>query len=196
MIFLILPLFLFASVKEEIVNFYKKTYPKINIISITSNKPFPKTYKSIKILLCAKSASGNILIDKKYYFIRIKATIPVYKALKIIKQNSPIIPGVNVKKETVKFRYFYSPPLSQIPKNLIASKIIGKNAVINKSNTKISPDVLKNSTVSVIISSSNIQIYSKAKALKDGNIGDTIPIEMNKKIFKAKIIDKNSVSIE
>jgi len=48
----------------------------------------------------------------------------------------------------------------------------------------------------VVIPSKNIKIFSRAKALKDGNIGDVIPIEMNKKVFKAKIIKKGIVTIK
>ena len=159
-------------------------------------KKFPKHYKTVKFLFSPKSPYGNIKIDDKFFYIKIKAKIPVYKATQIIKQNSLIIPGINVKKEIIDFRYFYSKPLNKIPKNLVASKIISKNSIINDSNTKTAPLVFKNQIVSVIINSKNITIYSKAKALKDGNKGDIIPIEMNKKIFNAIVVDKNRVTLQ
>jgi flagella basal body P-ring formation protein FlgA len=49
--------------------------------------------------------------------------------------------------------------------------------------------------VSVKISSGNIVIFSTAKALQDGNIGDKIKIEMNRKIFDAVVSGKNEVTI-
>jgi len=101
-----------------------------------------------------------------------------------------------VVKKIVKFRYFYSKPLGKISPNLIASKIISKNSVINESNTKIAPAVLRGERVSVLIKSKNITISSSAKALRDGNIGDIIPIEMNRKIFNAKVTDKGVVTLE
>ncbi len=191
-----LPLFLFAGVKEKIISFYKQAYAGIKIQKITSHPALPKHFKTLKFLFNQKSPHGNILIDGKYYYIRIKASLPVYKATRIIKQNEPVIKNFNVKKENVDFRYFYSKPLSFIPKNTIASKIISKNAVITRSNTKKAPDVLRNSKVSVIIKSGNMEIYSTAKALQDGNRGDSIKIEMNRKIFDAKIIKKGVVTIE
>ncbi|WP_459886351.1 flagellar basal body P-ring formation chaperone FlgA [Caminibacter profundus] len=193
---ILLPLFLLATVQNEIISFYKKEYPNIIIEKIKSSKPFPKKYKNIKFLINPKSPSGSIKIDNSYYYIKIKAQIPVFKATQIIKQNSPILENINIKKEIVNFRFFYSKPLIKIPNNLIASKIISKNTIINESNTKIAPSVLRGERVTVIINSQNIKIYSKAKALKDGNIGEIIPIEMDKKIFNAKVIKKGIVTID
>jgi flagella basal body P-ring formation protein FlgA len=156
----------------------------------------PKHYSKIEFLFSPNSSSGTIKIDSKFYYIKIKAKIPVYKATKIIRQYQKIIPGINVKKEIINFRFFYSPPIEKIPHNLISNKIISKNSIINKSNTEISPDVLRNQTVSVVIPSTNIRIYTTAKALQSGNIGDIIQIEMNGKTFNAKIIKKGEVEIE
>jgi len=194
-LFIFFPLFLFAGIKEEIIKFYKKTYPNIQIIKITSHPALPKHYKKVKLLLNPKMSYGNILVDGKYYYIKIKAKLPVYKSLRIIKQNSPIIKNVNVTKELTDFRYFYSKPISKITKNLIASKIISKNAILTESNTKRAPAVMRGETVSVKISSGNIVIFSTAKALQDGNIGDKIKIEMNRKIFDAVVSGKNEVTI-
>ncbi|WP_457560037.1 hypothetical protein, partial [Caminibacter sp.] len=149
LILLFLPVFLFASVKEEIISFYKKTYPNIKILEIISHPALPKHYKKIKFLLNPKMPYGNVLIDGKYYYIKIKAKIPVFKATQIIKQNYPILENINTKKETVDFRYFYSKPISKIQKNLIASKIISKNSILTSSNTKIAPAVIRGEKVSV-----------------------------------------------
>ena len=188
--------FSFADVKKEIIKFYKKEYPTLHIQKIISQPSFPKRYKKIKLLLNPKMPYGNVLIDGKYYYIKLKATLPVFKTLKIIKQNSPILENVNVKKEEVQFRYFYSKPINKIPKNLIASKVISKNSILTISNTKIAPAILKGEKVRVKISSKNVVIFSNAKALKDGEIGEKIKIEMNRKIFDAKVINKGVVEIE
>jgi len=133
------------------------------------------------------------MVDGKYYFIRIDASLPVYVAQQVIPKNAPILPYVEEK--LVKFRYFYSPPLSNISPKLIASKIISKNAIITKNDVKIAPAVLKGDIVSVKIKSQNITITTTAKALKDGNIGEWIPIELNRKIINAKVSGKNQVEI-
>jgi flagella basal body P-ring formation protein FlgA len=85
-LFIFFPLFLFAGIKEEIIKFYKKTYPNIQIIKITSHPALPKHYKKVKLLLNPKMSYGNILVDGKYYYIKIKAKLPVYKSLRIIKK--------------------------------------------------------------------------------------------------------------
>ena len=190
-----IPFLLFASVKEEIIKFYKSHYPTIEIEKIISNKPFPKHYKKIdfKLVNC-KLPSSTLIIDGKYYFYKIKATIKVFIARKVIRVNETIKP--NVIEKSVNFKSFYSKPLTYISEDLIASKIISKNSIINESNTRIKPLILKDENVKVIIKSNNIEIYSTAKALQDGNIGDIIKIEINNKIFKAKVVDAGVVNIE
>ena len=189
--FLFLPIFLFASVKNELIKFYKKYYPNIEIISIYTQKPFPKKYKTISFKLAnPKFPSGNLIIDNKYYFYRIKAKLKVYVANRIIKRNEYILPNVTLKK--IDFRDFYSPPILKIPPNLIASKVISKNAVITKDNTRIKPDVLQGNSVSVVFKGNGIEIYSKGKALNDANTGDTIKVQINHRIYEG-IVDKNGI---
>jgi len=183
------PLLLFASVKEEIIKFYQSHYPTIHILSIKSNKPFPKHYKHISFKLTNyKMPSSTLIIDNKYYFFTINATIDVYKALNVIRVNQLVKP--NVIKQSVKFKTFYSPPLTEIPYNLIASKIISKNAVINRSNTKIKPLILKGDSVSVVFKDTNIEIYSKGTALNDANAGENVKVKIKSKIYSG-YADKN-----
>ena len=182
LIIFLFPLLLFASVKEEIIKFYKLHYPTIEITSIKSNKPFPKHYKKIDFKLANyKLPSSTIIIDGKYYFYTIKAKIKVYIATNVIRVNEPIIP--NVIKEIINFRNFYSLPLTKLSENLIASKIISKNSVINESNTKIRPLILKGENVSVIFKDKNIEIYSKGMALNNANINDTVKVKINTKTY-------------
>ena len=76
LIIFLFPLLLFASVKEEIIKFYKSHYPTIKIIKISSNKPFPKHYKKIDFKLANyKMPSSTLIIDGKYYFYKIKALL-------------------------------------------------------------------------------------------------------------------------
>jgi flagella basal body P-ring formation protein FlgA len=191
LLLIFLPLFLFASAKQELINFYKKHYPNIEIISIYTQKPFPKKYKTISFKLAnPKQASGNLIIDNKYYFYRINAKLKVFVADKVIKKNEFIYP--NVIQKVVNFRHFYSPPLLKINQNLIASKVISKNAVITKYNTRIKPDILKGDIVSVVFKGNGIEIYSKGKALNDANINDKIKVEINRKIYEGRV-NKNSI---
>ncbi len=193
-IILFLPLFLFASINQKIISFYKKNYPKIEIKNIKIIPAPPKKYKTIKILINPKSTSGNIKIDGRYFYVRIKALIPVFVTTEIIKPNEEIKEKTVLKK--IPFRNFYAKPLCKIPSALVASKIISKNAIINVLNTKKMPFVTKNSLVSVIIKSKDITITSFAKALGDGYKGDIINILFKNRIKKAKVIKKGVVEIE
>ncbi|NPA10899.1 MAG: flagellar basal body P-ring formation protein FlgA [Epsilonproteobacteria bacterium] len=194
MYWLLLPLVLFADVKSQIISFYKSRYPDINITKITSSPPLPSHYKTLKILLNPRSNSGVVKVDKKYYFIKINATLPAYISTKTLMPNTLIYPYV--KKSTIPFKHIYTKPLLNISKQLVAKKIIAKGAVITSQNTKTPPAVLKNQKVKVIIKSKAIEIISSAKALKDGDIGVIIPVNMNNKIINAKVIAKGEVSIE
>jgi len=195
LILTITPFFLFAGVKEEITKFYKSHYPSIKIISVKSNKPFPKKYSNISFkLVNYKTPSSTLIIDGKYYFFTINATVDVYKAVNVIKVNEPIKP--NVIKQSVKFRMFYSPPLNKINDSLVASKIISKNAVINKSNTKIKPSILKGETVSVIFKDKNIEIYAKGTALKDANKGDSVKVKIKSKTYTGTADDRGRVIVK
>lgn len=186
------PLFLLADINKEIINFYKQYYPEIKIKKITIRPAPPKHYKKIKFLLSPKRNFGNIQIDGKFYYLKIKAFIPVCITEHIIKTNQTI----KCKFKTIPFKNFYSKPLTNINSNIVASKIIAKNSIITQSNTKLKPDVFKNSSVSVIIKSKNITISAQAKALEDGYKGENIKILINKKIKTAKIIDKGVVEIK
>ena len=188
------PLFLFASINQKIINFYKTYYPNIKIIKIYIRPAPPKKYKNLKILFSHKSTSGNIKIDNRYYYVKIQAKLPVFKAKEIIKQNEFIYN--KIYKTIILFRYFSSKPLSKIDKNLIAKNIISKNAVITVSNTTRAPDVFKNSDITAFVKSKNINITMQVRALKNGNIGDIIPVKLKNKILKAKVKDKDLVEIK
>jgi len=185
---------LYANINDKIIKFYKSYYPNIEIENIKITPTPPKKYKTLKIMLSPKRSSGNIKIDNKFYYVKIKAQIPVCIATTIIKTNEDILNRCSIKK--IPFRNFYSKPITDINSDIVASKIIAKNSIINKSNTKKRPFVFKNSDVSVIIQSKNINISTTAKALEDGYKGEEINILLNKKIKKAIVIDKGVVKVE
>ena len=186
---LFFPIFLFASINEKIIKFYKHYYPTIEIKSIKFNKTPPKKYKKIDFkFVNYKLPSSSILIDGKYYYFRIDATIRVFIANRVIKINEFIKPNVSLKD--VKFKTFYSKPLAKIEDNLVASKIISKNSIINESNTKIKPTVLKNEKVTVIFKNNSIEIYTSGVALNDANENEKVSVKINNKIFRGVV--KNS----
>jgi len=189
-----LPLFLFASINQKIISFYKKNYPKIEIKEIKIIPSPPKKYNTLKFLINPKHTSGNIKIDGRYFYVRIKALIPVFITTEIIKPNEEIKEKTILKK--IPFKNFYAKPLYKISPSLVASKIISKNAIINVLNTKKMPLVTKNSLVSVIIKSKDITITSFAKALGDGYKDDIVNILFKNRVRKAKVIKKGVVEIE
>jgi len=192
---LLLPFLLFANVEEKIKSFYKSHYPNIRITSVKANKPFPKKYSHISFKLANyKMPSSTVIIDKKYYYYTINAKIDVYKANEVIRKNQFVKPHVSL--QTVKFRSFYSPPLAKIDDNLIASKIISKNSVINRSNTKIKPLVIKGENVNVIFKDDSIEIYSKGKALNDANKGDNINVRIKNKTYAGTVDSNGNVIIK
>jgi flagella basal body P-ring formation protein FlgA len=188
-ILLFLPFFLFGSVKNELINFYKKHYPNIKIVSIYTQKPFPKKYKTISFkLVNPNSQSGDLIIDGKYYFFRINAKLKVFVANRVIRKNEFIYP--NVSQKEINFRHFYSSPLIKIDKNLIASKIISKNAVITQNNTRIKPLVLKGDIISVVFKGRGIEIYSKGKSLNDANEGEKIKVKIGNRVYEGVLKNK------
>jgi len=191
---LFFPIFLFASINEEIIKFYKNHYPTIEIKSIKFNKTPPKKYKKIDFkFVNYKLPFSNILIDGKYYYFRIDAIIKVFIANRVIKINEFIKPNVSLKD--VKFKTFYSKPLAKIEDNLVASKIISKNSIINESNTKIKPAILKNEKVTVIFKNNSIEIYTSGIALNDANENEKILVKVNNKTFEG-IVKNNKVVIK
>jgi len=185
---------LWGNVKENIIKFYKSYYPTIKIENIKISPSPPKKYKIIKIFLSPKRNYGNIKIDNRFYYIKIKAFIKVYKSTQIIKTNQTLLN--KVKLTTIPFRNFYSKPIFKLTQNLVASKIISKNSIINQSNTKKKPLIFKGSNISAIIKSKNIIIYSKAKALEDGYKGDKIKVLINKRVRNAIILERGKVEIK
>jgi len=191
---LFFPIFLFASINEEIIKFYKHYYPTIEIKSIKFNKTPPKKYKKIDFkFVNYKFPSSSILIDGKYYYFKIDATIKVFVANRVIKINELIKPNVSLKD--IKFKTFHSKPLTKIENNLVASKIISKNSIINESNTKIKPTILKNEKVTVIFKNNSIEISTSGVALNDANENEKVLVKVNNKTFKgivknAKVIIK------
>ena len=189
---LFFPIFLFASINEEIIKFYKNHYPTIEIKSIKFNKTPPKKYKKIDFkFVNYKLPFSNILIDGKYYYFRIDAIIKVFIANRVIKINEFIKPNVSLKD--VKFKTFYSKPLAKIEDNLVASKIISKNSIINESNTKIKPAILKNEKVTVIFKNNSIEIYTSGIALNDANENEKILVKVNNKTFEGIVKDSKVV---
>ena len=193
LILIFFPIFLFASIKTKIIHFYKKYYPNIKIEKIKIYPTPPKKYKKIVFYLSPKRSFGNIKINNKFYYIVIKAKIPVCITTQIIRLNEGILNKCKIK--LINFRNFYAKPIIHITPNLVASTIIAKDSIINTSNVKPRPLVFKNSTVSVIIQSKNIIITSSAKALQDGYKGNEIRIFINNKIKIATVIGKELVKI-
>lgn len=83
-------------------------------------------------------------------------------------------------------------------KDIIAKKEYKENEIIDKRFVKIRPDVVRNSDVRIILTSSEgFQIAINGTAQADGTIGEYITVENKeyKKVYRAKIIGENQVLV-
>ena len=72
-----------------------------------------------------------------------------------------------------------------------------KGAIITNNYLKAKSAVIKNSIVEIVFISNSLKITLQGKALKDGAIGDIIPVRSDKynKIYTGKINSENEVMV-
>ena len=190
MIYIFLPLFLFAGVIEDnISKVYKETYKNIKI-----NNIILKNYKNQKIKyidtsnINPKRKSGTIKVNNSFIFYTIDANIKVLKSTDIINKDETITP-YNSKLITIKFKNFYSYPLTHYT-NKISKQYIPKNKIIYEYMLKDKSAIKKGQIIEVISKSGGIEVTFRAIAMQNGKIGDTIKVKKDKQIFFVTI-DKN-----
>jgi len=190
MIFVFLPIFLFAGIIENnISKVYKEIYPNIKIENIIIKNYHNQKIKTIDISnINPKKTSGTIKINNSYIFYKLNAKIKVLKSIKIINKNESINHS-NSKLKWIKFKNFYTYPITYYP-NKAAKIYIPKNRIIYEYMLQNKNIIKTGEMINIISKSGGIEISFKAKALQNAKAGDTIKVKKDKQIFFVTI-DKN-----
>ena len=164
---------------------------KIDIVS--QNTGFmPNSYRRVII----KDSKNNVV---KAFPINIQTL--VYKEVLIAGNVIPYnqeIKADNVSVEKREISKYIGKTFSNYKDGLIASRNFQKGNIIISDYVKAKSVVSKNSIVEIIfLSDKGLRITLQGKALKDGGIGDTIPVRSDKynKVYNAKISSSNEVMV-
>jgi len=129
----------------------------------------------------------------------IKAYEDVLVASSFINIGQPInTKVVSVKKIEISNILNYPLRADALGKEMMAKKAFREGEILDKRFVKLRPDILRNSTVSVLFKTNNLTIAIDARALSDGVIGENICL-MNKnynKIYTGKVVGENKVLVE
>lgn len=85
-----------------------------------------------------------------------------------------------------------------LKKSMLAKKTFNEGEIIDKRFVKLKPDILRNSTVTILFKASDLTVSFEATALSDGIIGDNICLVNRNynKVYTGKVIGENKVLIE
>ena len=199
-----------SPLKKELEKLYRREYPTINIedisISATSQNiedfKFDKSNCLLKLSnAMLRHSKGTFVVkcSKKHYFFKfqIDATMQVYKANHQIKKDR-IIDSNIVRKESIIFKTFYSPPLYNLKgKEIMAKQNIPKDRVVTLSMVVPVPAVKKHEMVNCFIQDGAVRIELSAEAMQNGYIGDEIILKRaDGKSLRGVVLRKNLVEIK
>ncbi len=164
---------------------------KIEIISQNTNFT-PNSYKRVVI----KDYKNNVV---KAFPINVQTYVykDVFVAKNIIPYNQELkLENINLEKREIS--KYIGKTLNEYKTGFVASKNFQKGSIILSDYLKAKSVVSKNSIVEIIfLSDKGLRITLQGKALKDGGIGDTIPVRSDKynKVYNAKINSFNEVMV-
>lgn len=165
--------------------------PKVELSG--QNQTFsPISYTRVTI----KDSKGNIV---KSFPVNIQTL--VYKDVLVAKDNIKFgeeINETNAKLEHVEISKYFNKTFDNFEDNLIASRNFVKGGLILKNYTKQKALITKNSDIDIVfISKKGIKIALRGKALKEGALGETIPVRSDKynKMYNAKVESSSKVSV-
>ncbi len=201
------------TIDREIRKRFKKEYPSIKIerIFIQPLNSFPKNFKSYNIedieiskynlkkykgTLCVVYKNQNRLL-RLYFKFKIKAKITLLKAKNNIT-NGKILSLKDCEKYEVDFKKVPSGLLKSCSNGkLISRTFIKKGSVLSNYMFKKKSLIRKKQTVTAVLDSGFLTLEFDARALNDADLGDEIKV-INKsgKVFKAKVVAKDTVEIE
>ena len=109
-----------------------------------------------------------------------------------------VINSQNAHLEKADILKYHNKVLTHFEDNLIAKRNYQKGNVIIADYAKPKAQISKNSNVDIVFLSKGVRIKLQGKALKDGNIGDTILVRSEKynKIYSAKVNSSNEVVVK
>ncbi len=184
-----------AEIKIQVSNIpfnsieIQNSKPKIEITQISTLQP--NTFRRITIKNQNNTTIKifNVNVQTSIYKNVLVATDDISFNQEINRQNARI-----EKAEILKF---HNRVLNNFENNLIAKRNYKKGNVIIADYAKAKAQVTKNSIVDIVFLSRGIKIRLQGKALKDGNIGDTILVRSDKynKTYNAKINSSNEVVV-
>lgn len=129
----------------------------------------------------------------------VKAYESVLVASEFINIGQPINPNVvSVKKLEISNILEYPLRAESLGKEMLAKKAFREGEILDKRFVKLRPDILRNSTVTVVFKTNNLTVSIDAKALSDGVIGESICL-MSKdynRVYTGKVIGENKVLVE
>jgi len=193
LILLFIPFFLFAGVIENnISKIYKETYPtiKINNIYIKTYTPYNKIISIDTSTINTKKASGVIKINHSIFATyKIDANLKVLKSTSTIHKNDKI-DYTNSKLTSIKFKNFYSYPITKYDYQIAAKMYIPKGQIIYEYMTQKPFLVKRGEHIKVISKSGNIEIILDATAMQNGRKNDIIKVKIKKKIYHIQIISQ------
>ena len=152
----------------------------------------PNSFKRVII----KDSKNNIV---KAFPINIQTFVykNVLVANNIIPYNQEL-KAQNVSTERKEISKYLGKTFSAYQSGLVTSRNFQKGSIILSDYVKPKSVVSKNSIVEIIfLSDKGLRITLQGKALKDGGIGDTIPVRSDKynKVYNAKISSSNEVMV-
>lgn len=106
--------------------------------------------------------------------------------------------NTTVKKIEISNILEYPLRAEALKKSMLAKKTFNEGEIIDKRFVKLKPDILRNSTVTILFKASDLTVSFEATALSDGIIGDNICLVNRNynKVYTGKVIGENKVLIE
>lgn len=158
-----------------------------------SNKFVPRDLEKVTVYV------NNRFVKTFNAPIVVKAWEDVLVANAFINIGQPINSNVvTVKRLEISNVLQYPLKADSINKEIMAKKAFREGEIIDKRFVKQKPDVLRNSTVTVIFNSNNLTVSTEATSLSDGVLGESICL-MNRqynKIYTGKVIGENKVLVK
>ncbi len=200
------------KLEEAIKVEYQKEYPSIIISSVkiedmTKEDGAALEYVGLEMQKQNLQRDSGVVLavfktDKnssKRVFVRykIEALVGIVKA-KYNLQKDKIITSEDIILDNIKFKIFYSKPLSEGSiQGLATKRFISAGTILTEKDAANPPAIKKNSTHSALMRQEGLEIELEVIALQDGNNGETISVKAkNGTTMKAFITQNNRLEIK